>query len=166
MSPNFLTIGEHHVIELGQPPWPSLFFIRSVDNGCVSPSNPDSTCACPQRGAVTLPPKALLFLCKSENNNKMKEWLLQQYGVSTFNTCPHRALHCMVGPHIEIHVNPTAKPVQGCKKSIVTDIQFQYSFLFCHRIHQNLYFFIRESNVLFLLLFLAFILIFFIQFFF
>jgi len=41
----------------------------------------------------------------------MKEWLLQRYDASTFNTCPHRALHFMAGPPIEIHVDLFAKPV-------------------------------------------------------
>ena len=42
----------------------------------------------------------------------MKEWLINRYKSSTFNTCPHRALPCMEGPPVEIHVEPsaTAKP--------------------------------------------------------
>ena len=40
----------------------------------------------------------------------MKTWLLERYTSSTFNTCPHRPLHCMVEPPIEIHVIPSAKP--------------------------------------------------------
>ena len=40
----------------------------------------------------------------------MKEWLLQRYGTSTFNTCPYCALHCMVGPPIEIYLDPFDKP--------------------------------------------------------
>ena len=40
----------------------------------------------------------------------MKEWLLDRYKSSTFNTCPHRPLPCMDGPPIEIHVDISAKP--------------------------------------------------------
>ena len=46
----------------------------------------------------------------SEEINRMKTWLLERYASSTFNTCPHRPLHCMAGPPIEIHVSPSAKP--------------------------------------------------------
>ena len=40
----------------------------------------------------------------------MRVWLLNKYGKSTFNTCPHNPLPSMTGPPIEIHVDETAKP--------------------------------------------------------
>ena len=56
------------------------------------------------------PLRLLPFRCIPENNNRIKTWLLERYASSTFHTCPHRHLHCMAGPHIEIHVSPSAKP--------------------------------------------------------
>lgn len=50
----------------------------------------------------------LPFPCTPENNAKMKQWLLQTYSSSTFNTCPHRPIPCMSGPPLEIHLNKCA----------------------------------------------------------
>ena len=69
------------------------------------------SCNSPQRAAVPLPSHKLPFPCTPENNNKIKEWLLDRYAASTFNTCPHRALQCMAGSPIEIHMEPYAKPI-------------------------------------------------------
>ena len=40
----------------------------------------------------------------------MKDWLLDRYSSSTFNTCPHRPLPCMSGPPMEIHIDENATP--------------------------------------------------------
>ena len=68
----------------------------------------EKRCSCPLRTIPPQPPSTLPFSCCPENNSKMKEWLLNRYGSSTFNTCPHRALPCMSGPPVEIHVDPDA----------------------------------------------------------
>lgn len=84
---------------------------RSLNSGCPNPSiNATISCKCPQREAVPLQPSSLPFAPIPENNDKMKEWLLERYGGSTFNTCPHRPLPCMTGPPIEIHVEESATP--------------------------------------------------------
>ena len=73
--------------------------IRAVDEGCSSKRSPSTpSCDCPVRESVPSPPSALPFPCTSENNLKMKEWLLKRYSSSTFNTCPHRPMPCMAGP--------------------------------------------------------------------
>ena len=40
----------------------------------------------------------------------MKEWLLNTFSSSTFNTCPHRLLSHMSGPPVEIHVKDDTIP--------------------------------------------------------
>ena len=40
----------------------------------------------------------------------MKAWLLEQFGSSTFNVCPHQNLPSMTGPVIKIHVADDATP--------------------------------------------------------
>ena len=40
----------------------------------------------------------------------MKDWLLNEFASSTFNTCPHRPLPCMSGPPIEIHLKQGTSP--------------------------------------------------------
>ncbi|XP_068678617.1 uncharacterized protein [Montipora foliosa] len=90
---------------------PLINAVRSINGGCTATSDPhDTMCSCPQRDATPPRPSELPFPCTPENNGRMKAWLLDRYASSTFNTCPHRALPCMEGPPIEIHVEPTATP--------------------------------------------------------
>lgn len=88
----------------------SVNLLRAMDAGCTKPHNDSIACQCPQRETVPKRPTSLPFHCVPENNEKMKEWLLQRYASSTFNTCPHRPLPCMTGPPVEIHLDKSAKP--------------------------------------------------------
>ncbi len=90
---------------------PSSNATRQVNDGCLAPRdfNGDS-CPCPQRSVTPPRPSSLPFDCTPENNSRMKTWLLERYASSTFNTCPHRALPCMEGPPVEIHIDPSATP--------------------------------------------------------
>ena len=84
---------------------------RLLHDGCDAPNPAHGTnCLCPQRTATPPRPSQLPFPCTPDNNKRMKKWLLDRYAASTFNTCPHRALPCMEGPPIEIHVDPAATP--------------------------------------------------------
>ena len=67
-------------------------------------------CTCPQRSAVPDKPNILPYKPVTENIPKMRAWLLNRYGSSTFNVCPHRPLHQMAGPPIEIHLDKDARP--------------------------------------------------------
>ena len=84
-------------------------FIRALHEGCSSPSD-SSQCGCPQRTAVPPRPKSLPFAPTPVNIPLMKQWLLNRYSGSTFNTCPHRPLPCMSGPPMEIHIDQNATP--------------------------------------------------------
>ena len=84
---------------------------RALNAGCSEPSsNPESPCTCPVRTVVPYRPKELPYACVPSNNDRMKEWLLQTFASSTFNTCPHRPLPCMTGPPVEIHLKDDASP--------------------------------------------------------
>jgi hypothetical protein len=61
----------------------------------------------------------------------MKAWLLDRYASSSFNTCPHRALPCMEGPPVEIHVEPSATP-KACHTPANVPIHWQ------QRVHDDL----------------------------
>ena len=67
-------------------------------------------CSCPERGDVPIRPSSLPFPPVPEKNSKMKAWLLEQFGSSTFNVCPHQNLPSMTGPVIKIHVAEDATP--------------------------------------------------------
>ena len=83
--------------------------VRALFAGCSQPLD-NSQCECPQRTAVPQKPKVLPFAPTPENIPQMKQWLLDRYASSTFNTCPHRALPCMSGPPMEIHIDESATP--------------------------------------------------------
>lgn len=74
-------------------------------------STENEICDCPRRTPVPTRPKKLPFACIKENNSKMRDWLLQRYSGSTFNTCPHQNLPTMTGPPVEIHLKDDARPV-------------------------------------------------------
>lgn len=84
--------------------------VRSVNSGCTGAPQGEHNCNCPQRESIPQRPTSLPFAAVPLNNEKMREWLLQRYSRSTFNTCPHRPLPCMTGPPVEIHVDETAQP--------------------------------------------------------
>ena len=54
----------------------------------------------------------------------MREWLLEYFGASTFNTCPHRPLQQMKGPPLEIHVADDAIP-RACTKPSQIPLHWQ-----------------------------------------
>ena len=68
-------------------------------------------CGCPTRTLPPTRPQSLSFECTTENNPKMRDWLVNRYATSTFNKCPHQQLPGMTGPAIRFHVDPKAEPV-------------------------------------------------------
>ena len=90
---------------------PATSEVRSINEGCSTPSaRRKELCSCPQREVTPLRPAKLPFPYTPDNNRRMKAWLLERYASSNFNTCPHRALPCVEGPPVEIHVDPDATP--------------------------------------------------------
>ena len=89
----------------------SVGAMREVTDGCSIPPNArDAPCSCPLCEVMHQRPPMLPFLCTPENSGPMKAWLPQHCAASTFNTCPHRALPCMQGPTVGIHVDLTVTP--------------------------------------------------------
>ena len=105
--------------------------VRALTAGCESPHEDLVTCGCPQRTMVPERPTSLPFEPIPENNLKMKQWLLERYAGSTFNTCPRRALPCMAGPPMEIHIDSDAKP-RVCNKPAPVPLHWQ------QRVHDDL----------------------------
>ena len=129
INDSFPTVGNYYTSEDNNMSSSDNAFIRVLNSGCASTSNVslssldcNSTsqcvrecfnvvpCTCPQRECVPPRPKHLPFPALPENNNKMREWLLNKFAGSTFNTCPHRPLQQMAGPPLEIHLRDNAKP--------------------------------------------------------
>jgi len=78
---------------------------------CGAATDDGKTCTCPARTPVPPHPSSLPFPCTEENNGRMRDWLLDYFGGSTFNVCPHQELPSMTGPPVEIHLKKDATPV-------------------------------------------------------
>lgn len=89
----FPTIGENFLIE-----------------HVKDPAN-QNDCDCPRRELPPAPPKKLPFLPIEANKLKLKNYLLQYYSSSTFNTCPHQTLPMMEGPALKMMIDDNAVPV-------------------------------------------------------
>ena len=68
-------------------------------------------CKCPERSLPPPIPTVIPFPAISANINNLKQWLLNYYAASTFNTCPHNQLPLMTGPPLALMVDPEATPV-------------------------------------------------------
>ena len=79
-----------------------------------SADQPEVTCNCPKRhqGIPQLPTSIPAGLSATEQDvPQCKEWLLDYYGATTFNTCEHQALPMMKGEPLKLYVDPEATPV-------------------------------------------------------
>ena len=95
---------------------------RSAPNPAWSPirdPTPDSAsnesiagkqCNCLQRALPPGRPATLPFAPIAENAAKMREWLVDRYGASTFNKCPHQPLPVMTGPPMKVNISESATP--------------------------------------------------------
>ena len=104
----------------------------AANDACHTPNTThNSTCSCPQRKAAKLRPSQRPFPCMPENNKCMRQWLLDRYAASTFNTCPQQALPCMEGPLIEIHVDSATHRQMCCSPVIVNKDQANHKTARC-----------------------------------
>ena len=99
-------------------PYPTTQSTHS--SACIG-DNQDSPCSCPTRPAnppplpTKLPPG--VNIADAGSVDVLKEWLLQYYGSTTFNTCEHQPLPHMTGSPLQLHVDPKASPV-ACHKVV------------------------------------------------
>ena len=67
-------------------------------------------CGCLRRTTAPDPPPDLPLKATEENRKALRQYLLDHYASSTFNTCERQPLPLMHGPPLELHVDSTAKP--------------------------------------------------------
>lgn len=81
----------------------------------------DPTCTCPARDKPPPLPTELPqgIPATRENVPALKEWILNYYGASAFNTCEHQPLPMMKCEPLELHVDPDARPVAVHKPALV-----------------------------------------------
>ena len=68
-------------------------------------------CDCPKRTSPPPPPTSLPCPATDENLPRLRDFLLDHYKSSTFNTCEHQPLPLMDVPPMKLMVDPDAEPV-------------------------------------------------------
>ena len=88
-----------------------LSFPNVSQNACQNGLINVQACSCPPRQLPPPPPRKLPFEGTKENLTRLKDFLLNHYKSSTFNTCPHQPLPLINGPPMKLMVDPSAEPV-------------------------------------------------------
>ena len=100
-------IGTHHVGSLEEDD-PNL--LPPISH--IMEAEPDpAPCGCPKRTQPPPPPTELPHPATEANRERLQEFLLDYYGSSTFNTCPHQRLSLMEAPPMRLMVDHSAQPV-------------------------------------------------------
>ena len=76
----------------------------------IAASSDVSRCKCPKRQLPPPLPVKLPFSPTEDNKEKLKNYLLNYYGSSTFNICEHQVLPKMIGPEMKLNIDPAAIP--------------------------------------------------------
>ena len=99
-------------ISLGVIPtsFPSIGATEPSKNTLNSSTN-DEDCSCPKRQKPPPRPTSLPLPPTEDNVDKLKEWLLEYYRSSTFNTCTHQPLTMMSAPPLRLMIDRDARPV-------------------------------------------------------
>ena len=100
IPPTFPTLGSHEIQGL------------SINTNAISCNKTnENSCNCPIRKDPPKPPTELPFPAVPENTGKLKNWILDYYKASTFNTCENQQLKMMSGLPLKIDIDPDATPV-------------------------------------------------------
>ena len=67
-------------------------------------------CSCPKRELPPPPPTLLPCPATDGNRETLRQFLLDHYKGSTFNTCEHQPLPMMSGPPLKLMIDPEATP--------------------------------------------------------
>ena len=99
----FPTIGDHFINAVTKQ-------TEFPQTGCIKHKTSDEKCSCPKRSNPPPVPTALPYPATEENVDKLKQWIINRYLSSTFNTCEEQELNKISGPPLEIDVDPSVKP--------------------------------------------------------
>ena len=104
------------------PDFPAIAAAAPSATAASVETSDELTCSCPRRSQEPPPmpttlPEGLPAI--EENVEALKQWLLDYYGATTFNVCEHQPLPLMKGEPLQLHVDPSAKPVAIHKPALV-----------------------------------------------
>ena len=119
-STDKLFLSREACVDLGIIPtqFPVVGEVPMVDCSMSSSANSASSsqdvipldCTCPKRTKPPPLPTSLSCPATEENVTKLKQYLLDHYSSSTFNTCEHQPLPMMEGPPMHLMIDSKAKP--------------------------------------------------------
>ena len=104
------------------PDFPSAPIQWPRDAIAVVEHEEPSSCNCPKRGQEppVIPSELPSGITATPDNlPALRQWLLDYYGATTFNTCEHQPLPMMRCDPLELHVDPNAKPTAIHKPAMV-----------------------------------------------
>ena len=111
----FISKGVMKALGIIKADFPSITAAASgvAETGRHGDVNGAETCpgGCKPRTPPPPIPTRLPFEPIEENTEKMKQWLIDHYGSSTFNKCSHQRLPMMSTTPLRIHINKDAEPV-------------------------------------------------------
>ncbi|CAC5412152.1 unnamed protein product [Mytilus coruscus] len=105
ISDSFTTIGDEtqHTLGTKNP--------QNIPNKIGRVNGLANTCNCPKRKLPPAMPTKLPYPASEANLTKMKQFLMDYYKSSTFNTCDHQPLQLTVDPDAEPFAHHTPVPV-------------------------------------------------------
>ena len=96
---------------VGEVPIQADHLMSSTADSVSSPQDETALdCNCPKRTKPPPLPASLPCPATEENIMQLKQYLLDYYSSSTFNTCEHQPLPMMEGPPMRLMIDPEAKP--------------------------------------------------------
>ena len=78
--------------------------------GEVKSISTSKECDCPERQPPPQRPTTIRFSPTEEKKDRLKQWLVDRYSSSTFNTCEHQPLPMMDVPPLRLMVDKEATP--------------------------------------------------------
>ena len=108
---NRLFLSKGACIDLGMidENFPSINEVKSNQPHTDTSDTP--ICDSPKRSLPPPIPTELPFSAISENREKLQQYLLDYYKLSTFNVCEHQPLPLMTGPPLRIMIDEDAEPI-------------------------------------------------------
>ncbi len=83
---------------------------ESFPNNHTSAASTSGTCTCSKRTATPARPTQIPFKPTADNIPKLKQWLFNAFGSSSFNQCPHQPLPTMTGDPVKLHFKENVTP--------------------------------------------------------
>ena len=102
--------------------FPSIGLVSTLADDI--PPTDSQPCSCPTRQLPPPTPTDLPMEATEESTEPLRQWLVDYYSSSTFNTCEHLPLTKMDGPPLRLMIDKDADPV-ACHKAIPVPLHWQ-----------------------------------------